>query len=180
MMKPIAQAVVLTNLASELRLRDSWCGETHLQKSAYLLQELEGVPLEFDFILYKHGPFSFDLRDRLTELRADGFLHLAARPYPYGPTFIPSELAKRTWKNFPITLGKYKTQIARVASLVGDKGVTELERLATALYVTRELGNEASRGDRAERMMELKPHISESDAIAAIALIDREIKNRRR
>lgn len=178
-MRHVAQAVLVTHLAHQLREKGSWCGETHLQKALYLLQELEGVPLEFEFILYKHGPFSFDLRDKLTELRADGFLELKPRPYPYGPTFAPSEQALETWKSFPVTLRNYADELNRVADLVGDSGVSELEQIATALYVTRELGDDASREERAARMVELKPHVSEEDALNAVAKIDEALQNRK-
>ena len=69
----------LIELIEKLRQEGSWCGETHVQKAVYFLQNLMGVPLQFDFILYKHGPFSFDLRDELTALRADGILRLETR-----------------------------------------------------------------------------------------------------
>ena len=62
----VRNGVVITRLIETLRERGSWCGETHVQKAAFFLQELMEVPTRFHFILYKHGPFSFDLRDELT------------------------------------------------------------------------------------------------------------------
>ena len=35
------------------------------------------VPTGFEFILYMYGPFSFDLSDELTSIRADGLLKIA-------------------------------------------------------------------------------------------------------
>ena len=78
-------AAILTRLASELKQHGSWCGETHLQKAVYLMQELFEVSPDFEFILFKHGPFSFELRDELTALRGDGYFRLEAMPMPYGP-----------------------------------------------------------------------------------------------
>lgn len=49
------QAILLA-LIQRLREKGSWCGETHIQKSAYFLQELLGVPLDLNVIFYKHGP----------------------------------------------------------------------------------------------------------------------------
>ena len=40
-----------------------------------------------DYILYKHGPYSFDLRSELAVMRARYQLDLKPR-YPYGPSFI--------------------------------------------------------------------------------------------
>ena len=77
------RAAVLTELADRLRANGSWTGETHLQKATYVLQELLMVPLNFEFVFYKHGPFSFDLREELTSMRADGFLVQVPQD-PYG------------------------------------------------------------------------------------------------
>jgi len=61
---------VLLDLIDRLNRGGSWCGETHIQKSVYFLQELLGVPLDFNTIFYKHGPYSFDLADELVSLIA--------------------------------------------------------------------------------------------------------------
>jgi hypothetical protein len=61
-MNRLSQDAVLVGLARRLYEQGSWTGETHIQKAAYLLHELLAVPFDFAFILYKHGPFSFDLR----------------------------------------------------------------------------------------------------------------------
>jgi hypothetical protein len=54
---------------------------------------------------------------------------------------------------------------------VGNRGVAELERLATALYVTGE--DERAPGvKRAERISELKPHISKDLARNAVETVD--------
>ena len=64
-MTRLQRVAVLTKLTEKLHESGSWCGETHLQKAAYFLQELFNVLLVYEFILYKHGPFSFALRDEL-------------------------------------------------------------------------------------------------------------------
>jgi uncharacterized protein YwgA len=64
------RASLLLTMNEELRRAGSWAGETHMQKAIFFLQELIKVPLGFEFLLYKHGPFSFDLRDELTFMRA--------------------------------------------------------------------------------------------------------------
>ena len=73
-MERIKNITILLQLIESLRKNGSWCGETHIQKAIYSLQQLKGVPLNFNFVLYKHGPFSFDLRDELTAMRADGLI----------------------------------------------------------------------------------------------------------
>ena len=68
---PLAQEAVIVGLARRMKEHGSWTGETHIQKMAYLLRELMEVPFTFDFILYKHGPFSFELRDELSIMHTD-------------------------------------------------------------------------------------------------------------
>ena len=163
-------AVVVTLLVTRLFERGSWCGETHIQKAAYFLQELFDVPLGFTFVLYRFGPFSFDLRYELTSLRTYGFLKLEPhREYP--PKFICRRICKRFWKRYPKTMGKYEPQVSFVAQLIGSKGVFELERIATAWYVSSRSPSTASTKDLVDELCRLKPHIDRSLARKAFEFI---------
>lgn len=171
-MDRLKKAALLTRLIEKMRGKGSWCGETHVQKGTFFLQELLKVPLEFDFILYKHGPFSFDLRDELTSLRADELLVLERQPRPYGPQIAPGPHSENIQSLFAGTLTRYDDRIEFVAEKLGGKGVTELERLATALYVTEQTGGAMGADERAQRLVDVKPHIPLPDAKAAIAEVD--------
>lgn len=172
-MKKLQRAILLATLADKLYQKGSWCGETHLQKTVYFLQELLGVSMEFDFVLYKHGPFSFDLRDELTSMRADGLLKLYPRPYPYGPSLVSTALSEKLRDLFPKTLNRYKKHLHFVAEQFGNKGIAELEQLATALYIDRQ----GKAGDTPEewsrRIHELKPHISINEGKYAIETLNK-------
>ncbi len=165
------RAVILFHLIDSLRDENSWCGETHIQKASYLLTELCGIPIEGDFILYKHGPFSFDLRDELTALRADGLLMIEPQP-PYGPRFKVSPAGESLKERFPKTLRSYRKYIESVAEVVGRNGVSELECLATALYITRNNHEMISEGKRAQELHSLKPHVPLETAKQAIKEMD--------
>ncbi|NSW92986.1 MAG: hypothetical protein HPY74_20485 [Firmicutes bacterium] len=171
-MDGLKRMAIILELIERMKERGSWCGETHIQKCSYFLQEMMGVPMEFDFILYKHGPFSFDLRDELTAMRADNLLALQVRPYPYGPSLLPGTAAEIIMKSYPKTRAKYKRQIDFVVNTFALKGVAELERLATAFYITREQGEEQSVERRAEYIHRLKPHVSLQEARLAVEKID--------
>lgn len=168
-MKRFQKASVLLTLGNQLRSEGSWTGETHLQKAVYIMQELLGVPTGFEFILYKHGPFSFDLRALLSSMEADGFIRWRPQ-YPYGPSMAPGESADQLLRQFPKKPREYYSQIAFVARKLGPYRVAELEKLATALYVTQE-GNR-TRNEQAARIRELKPHISTAEAQWAVAELD--------
>lgn len=170
------QAAIVFELIDSLRKNGSWCGETHVQKATYLLKELCGVPLKFDFILYMYGPFSFDLRDELTEYRAYGLIGLEVQP-PYGPRLKVTDLGKDLMRRYPLTLGKYREHIHLVTENLGARGVGELECLATALYVTRHYPGLVSLKDRAKELQGTKPHIPEMVAKLAIEEVDRLIRS---
>src|ERR1700738_1219654 len=86
--------VLVAELANRMRNEGSWAGETHLQKCVYFLQELLGVPTDYDFVLYKHGPFSFTLREELGEMRSEGLLEIRMNPQPYGPSLVATEQSR--------------------------------------------------------------------------------------
>ena len=181
-MDRVRNGVVLTKLIEKLREQGSWCGETHLQKAAFFLQELMGVPTEFNFILYKHGPFSFDLRDELTALRADGLIELEARAS--GAKLVPTKRVTYVQGLYSKTVEQHESAIEFVADKLGNKNVGELERLGTAFYVTtRLMGAGASIEERAERIEEraerivaLKPHVSQTEARRAVEAVDGLLK----
>lgn len=175
-MKRLQRDAVILSIVENLRANGSWCGETHIQKAAYFVQELLRVPLEFEFVLYKHGPYSFDLSDELTAMRADYLLKLQSQPYPYGPSFIHGRGSKLIKKLYPKTLKKYYPMVKFVADKLGGKNVAMLERLATALYVTREINTDNSIESRAQCIHKLKPHVSLDEARDAVRVVDTFIK----
>ena len=167
-MHRVQRAAIVTRLARKMREKGSWCGETHLQKAFYLAQELLKVPTGFDFILYKHGPFSFDLRDELTALRADRLLTIEPQPRPFGPRFATTKRSEEIESLFPKTIGGLDAKLDFIADKLQGKGVADLERLATALYVINHYDFCTALDDRAAKLNELKPHVSLTDAKSAL------------
>lgn len=173
-MERLKRAAIILKLVTKLRAAGSWCGDTHIQKAVYLMQDLLEVPTEYEFILYKHGPFSFDLSDELTSFRGDELLELQPQAPPYGPRYAVTTLGKNLCERFPKTLAKYNDAIENVADTIGERTVGELERLATAFYVTnRETKqHDGSVDSRAECLHKLKPHVSVQAAAKAVEEID--------
>lgn len=174
-MNRIQRAAVLASLLKHLDEKGSWCGETHLQKATYFLQGLLEVPLGYDFILYKHGPFSFDLSDELGRLEADYLFEEVSKPRPYGPSY---RLAGDAWDKLNRWEGKTIAQaedaVAFVAEHLGDKNVAELERLATALFATTDerAGAGKTVDARAKWIVGVKPHITLPQAREAVQKVD--------
>jgi hypothetical protein len=179
-MKRMKRDAIVALVIEKLREHGSWGGETHVQKAVYLLQEMLSLDTGFDFIFYKHGPFSFDLRDELTAMRADEFLDLELRSPSYGPSLALGRNARFLKHLFPKTLEKREPKVEFLASRFGKRNVTELERIATAFYVTKEAKQPLSDDERAVLVTQLKPHIPLEEAISAVKTVDdwsREIEN---
>jgi len=159
------QALLLAMLDS-MMAKGSWCGETHVQKCAYFLEEGLEVPLGLNFILYKHGPFSFDLRETLGEMRGNFLIDLESRS-PYGSSLVVSDSGRALKERFPRTIDEHVAEIEFVADRLSVRGVAELERLGTALYVMRQ-GPHAELSEQVCEITRLKPHIDDEAATAAL------------
>jgi hypothetical protein len=167
-MNTVQRAAIVTRLVRKMREKGSWCGEAHLQKVLYLAQELLAVPTGFDFILYKHGPFSFDLQDKLTALRADKLLKVEPQQRPFGPRLATTKRSAEIESLLPKTLGALEKRLDFIVDKIQGKGVADLERLATALYVIKQYGSCTTLDDRAVKLHKLKPHVSLPDAQSAL------------
>lgn len=180
-MHELERAALVLDLITHLKDNGSWCGETHLQKAVYFLQTMLEVPLDYDARLYKHGPFSFDLRDEITALRAYRLVELVPQPYPYGPSLQISSNGIRLTETFNEVVDKYNDKIKWLAKALGNKGVVDLEKLGTALLVSREenmIGKNLN--EIIARIIELKPHIEEEEARNALQKVremEREVSD---
>lgn len=164
-MNELRQSAILVSLVDHLQSHGSWCGETHVQKTTYFLQELLNVPLLFEFIIYKYGPYSFELKDILVSMRADSLIELVPS-YP-GSTIVAGKLSEQIRRRFPDTLKKFEPQIEFVASFLGKKQVNELEALSTAFFIQQ---NETPTSTREliVLLQKIKPHIKDELARRSI------------
>ena len=164
------QTSMLLFMIRSLKEEGSWCGETHVQKGLYLCQQITWAPFEFKFILYKHGPYSFDLSECLQRLVADDLVQIQTRP-PYGPSLALSEeaclLAGKVSSD-----ERLSSSIRFIARKLGRKGVADLERLATAVYVNRKFGSGLPLEERVTILTSLKTHVPAGAARLAFSEVD--------
>ena len=157
---------LICKLVSSMRQNDSWAGETHIQKTVLFVQELLGIPLGYRFILYKYGPFSFDLRNELASMRARLMLDVEPR-IEYGPSFKLGIHGKRA----AYRIKEFNEPVRFIAKELARYNVQELERLSTTFYVeTKEHHN--SKLEIANRVTELKPHIPLERAVRAVEQVN--------
>ncbi len=147
-----------------LRDNGSWTGKTHVQKTMFLVNEATSVEVPFEFVLYKHGPYSFDIETELEQMKS--YNALAVQPISnYGVELKPSENAELIKSLSPISQPE-KESIGEICHFVGAKGVVDLERLATTVWI-RNREHITDHNQVAQRVNALKPHISIQEAEAA-------------
>ena len=157
---------LVCRLIKAMREAGSWTGETHIQKCLYFLQNLMNVPAGYDFILYKHGPYSFDLQREMAVMGARFQLDLEPR-YPYGPSVI---LGPRGEKDLGL-VSRYDDAVEFVARELSTEVVLSLERLSTAFLVQLRFPGLGAQ-NVALKINEIKPHISIPQAREAVEEVD--------
>ena len=168
-------AVVLRQIEKMWR-NGSWCGETHIQKNVFFLQELLNVPLKYEFVIYKYGPFSFEFSYLIADIHSGGLIELL--PWRgYRPKIRVTELGHKFFHTFGQDVGVYEGKIDFVAKEFGRRNVDDLERISTSYFITKNVKyrNECSRA-RGKRLVELKSHISLTDAVDSVREMDKIIK----
>ena len=162
---------LIAKLVRSMRIKGSWAGETHIQKCVFFIQEMLGVPMGYEFVLYKHGAYSFDLRRELASMRVDLQLDVEPR-YPYGPSFTLGQRGDQ----YSDRISEYDHAMQFVSQELSAKEARELERLSTAFFVqSREPGSNDN--EVASRVTELKPHISSTAARDAVEEVN-DLKSR--
>ncbi len=166
MLSNIDRWAVVAEIVRGMRAKGGWAGETHLQKTLYFIQEMLQVPCGYDYVLYKHGPYSFDLHDDLARMLTNSILGIEPRP-PYGPSLRVEDVGVSVIKRRSLTVNQYEKQIMFATETLGTKDVRELERLGTALLLKR---RDPSLGEAslANEIVQHKPHVPENLALDAV------------
>ncbi len=166
----LEQHALVAYLVKQMRQSGGWAGETHIQKSLFFLKSMMGLPFSYDYVLYKHGPYSFDLHDDIGQMRANMILDIEIRGH-YGPSFCPGRLAERLIGKFSPAFQKYGPPIDYIADSLSQCDTRSLERSATALYVAKELPD-SDQVAQSRRINDLKPHISTEAASEALMFVE--------
>jgi len=144
------------------RLKDAAPGRTALMKLAYFAQELQGIPLGYNFTLYSYGPFDssvltdLDIAQNMTAVDVSVKHHALGYGYQITP--------RPDWKPNK-EIAKYSGEIDEIVNRFGRLKPSELELLSTLIYVDRDAREKNRRltFDRlTEDTHEIKPHFSKS------------------
>ena len=158
------QAYILTTIQS-LHANQSGTGKTHVQKALSLLADSGKVEVPFNFLLYKHGPYSFDIESELEQMKSYDAVEVSPNANGYGVVLKAGQMSKYALDKAPIS-SQVKEAINKVCKFIGSNPVKILERLATASWIYHQ-EKIADPIMMAERLHELKPHIKIEDAKSA-------------
>ena len=159
---------LILEVVNGLKANGSWTGKTHVQKTMFLVSEATSVEIPFEFVLYKHGPYSFDIETELEQMKS--YDALVVKPVSsYGVEIKPSGNVEMINSRHLISEAE-KQSIDQICRFVGSKGAVDLERLATAVWI-RSHEQVTDQHEVAKRLNALKPHIPVADAEAADELI---------
>ena len=170
-----SRCALVVDLVKRLRAHGSWCGETHIQKALFILQDMSRSNFGYKFIIYKHGPFSFELSNELTAMRALGILELDFPRDGYGPSIRLTPFGERVYEANKENIDRYVPLMEFLAEWFGDNDVRYLEKVATAYYVTAKNPRDPA-PERAKKLNSLKPHVDIHAAEDALLVVDAKRK----
>src|ERR1700674_1555635 len=131
-----SRCALVVELAKSLRIHGSWCGETHLQKAIYILQDLSKSNFGYKYVIYKHGPYSFDLNNELAAMRSSNILEFQFPREGYGPSIVPTQFGERVYRANQENVHDYDRFVEFIADWFAGSDVRHLEKIATAYFVT--------------------------------------------
>jgi uncharacterized protein YwgA len=140
-----------------------WCGDSYIQKVSYIAKAVLNMPLSVPFVLYKRGPYSFELKSLLLEMRASRLVMLVPDGH-YGPSFviIDNILTQRLRTN----VSQYSASVARLVKDLSRKSIADLEAFSTAIMFW---GSQQNNPDKyVDELNRLLPSLSRSDAAATV------------
>lgn len=142
------------------RLSDAKPGRTALMKLAYFAQELENVPLGYNFKLYSYGPFDSSVLNDLDIAKNMGAVDVGVVHHSLGYGYQVS--AKDGWHP-DSGIEQYSSQINQIVQRFGHLKPSELELLSTLIYVDRnslEKKVKLTLDQLVENTGQIKPHFT--------------------
>jgi uncharacterized protein YwgA len=174
-----SRCALLVDLVKRLRQKGSWCGETHLQKALYILQDLTKSNFGYKFVLYKHGPYSFDLNAELAAMREAGILEFQFPRGGYGPSIAATTFGERVFEINRENIEEFESVEQFLANWFAASDVRHLEKVATAYYVTKKNPRDPALV-RAKKLSTLKPHVDINAAEEAVRIVDEKRQEAKR
>ena len=169
------QYALIVELAERLEGRPF--GRTALQKLTYLLQELRGVDVGYEFPLHTYGPYSSELSADLDTLAAMQGVQVLPDARQGGFQITAGARAASVLEVGGESARRHSDAIGAVVDEFGGMTAKELELRATLVFAERDARRRRERLSEArlvEVVHEIKPHFSAAQIGAAL----RELRDR--
>lgn len=152
---------LIAELADQLKNRSPKFGKTILQKLVYIIQEIYGVPCDYNYILYNYGPYSSELANDLSyfTLLEGVNVEWSGKGYEISPS-AKTEHFKERANDF---LAKNKDVILKTIENFGSMSAKELELRSTIIFVDKQITNldeEQKKDMIVNKVSEIKPHFT--------------------
>ena len=120
------KASLVLAVIRSLKQHGSWTGKTHVQKSLFLIKTATQIDVPFTFVLFKHGPYSFELETELEQMKS--YLAITSEPDPngYGVVLSPGPGSRFIDERGGLS-DVESMRVGRVCRFVGQRNVSELE-----------------------------------------------------
>ncbi|MBI3979121.1 MAG: hypothetical protein HY331_13130 [Chloroflexi bacterium] len=167
---------LISYLADRMKGTSPQFGKTALVKVVYILQEHKGVPCDYQFSLYNHGPFSSQILSDLDYADFIGVVDVVYRESGYGGYVIePGEEASVAQGRARAFLEQHREAISSVTDQFGRCSAKELELRATTLYVQKDASQRnapLTLEQLARQVRLIKPQFSDREVLAAIGKLE--------
>lgn len=176
-MERLQRDAVLITLLERIKQENRVCSESYIQKMCYLFEGFFSEPLGFSFQMYKHAPFSWDLQDELTALRADDILEIKVNRTIGATEYVLAENSGLLKQLHIYTIAKNAPCIEFIIREFAQYKIPALEKLATALYVMKE-NPENNLRENARKIRDYTPHVTREEALDALLAVDFRLKEK--
>jgi hypothetical protein len=137
----------------------------------YILQDVSKSNFGYKYVIYKHGPYSFDLNNELAAMRSASILEFQFPREGYGPSIAPTMFGERVHDANQENIREYDRIVDFIADWFAGSDVRYLEKIATAYFVTMK-NPRVPASERARKLNSLKPHVDIFAAEEAVQIVD--------
>jgi hypothetical protein len=162
---------IFLSLIQDLRASGCPTGDAHFQIGGVILQELLGVPLEMNVILYFYSIYAPETDAGVSMLWADELLRPRVGERPW-PTYHITEGGVRFLAYYAAAVEPHLPAIRFVAERLAPLSIQEVMGLGTALYVWQQHPDWPALQQAAE-VARLNPNRDSLQALDALKLLAR-------
>jgi uncharacterized protein YwgA len=151
------------NILLNILQHNSNMGKTAVMKVIFMLQQVKGMSLGYDFSIYTYGPYSSDVTEDVDDLISIGLIKSTMYPYH---SYIGYELniAEKGKSHIEKLSTTDEKAVADILDFIKGKSAKDLELYSTIVYVDNLYTKNLWKKDTnsiIKKVKEIKPHFEE-------------------